>query len=565
MLRKIRIALSTVMLLAAMVLFLDFTGTVHAYLGWIAKIQLLPAILALNFGVIAVLAVLTLVFGRIYCSVICPLGILQDIIGWLGRRGKKNKLKYSWSKEKLLLRFILLGVTFGSIGAGLMFVPALLEPYSAFGRIAQSLLAPVYAWGNNFLAYLAERADSYAFYTTDVWIKGGVTLGIAIATLIALSILAWRNGRTWCNTICPVGSLLSFLSRYAMFRPVIDTKKCKDCKLCERSCKASCIHIEEHKIDHSRCVVCFDCIDTCKFGALKYKYAWNKEISPGGPPAPGRNDKSNPEGPELARYNPGTPGDDTAAVQSADAPVIPSEAKESPDTGRRAFLVGTALAVGSVALRAQKDRANSALAAVEGQGGHSQPGETGDDTADKKFDGGLATIKEKKRFVRGIPLVPPGAGGLKRFSQHCTACQLCVSVCPNGVLHPSTKFDRFMQPESSYERGYCRPECTRCSQVCPSGAIRKITVEEKTAIQIGYAVWIQENCLAAKGRRCDNCAHHCPTGAIQMVEMDINGKKRKVPVVNEAKCIGCGACENLCPASPYSGMCVEGYMIHNEI
>ncbi|MBR5699671.1 MAG: 4Fe-4S binding protein, partial [Bacteroidales bacterium] len=72
-------------------------------------------------------------------------------------------------------------------------------------------------------------------------------------------------------------------------------------------------------------------------------------------------------------------------------------------------------------------------------------------------------------------------------------------------------------------------------------------------------------CLAAKGRRCDNCAHHCPTGAIQMVEMDIDGNKRKVPVVNEAKCIGCGACENLCPATPYSGMCVEGYMIHNEI
>ena len=535
MLRKIRIALSTVMLLGATVLFLDFTGTVHAYLGWIAKIQLLPAILALNFGVIAVLAVLTLVFGRIYCSVICPLGILQDIIGWLGRRGKKNKLKYSWSKEKLLLRFILLGVTFGSIGAGLMFVPALLEPYSAFGRIAQSLLAPVYAWGNNFFAYLAERADSYAFYTTDVWIKGGVTLGIAIATLIALAILAWRNGRTWCNTICPVGSLLSFLSRYAMFRPVIDTKKCKDCKLCERSCKASCIHIEEHTIDHSRCVVCFDCIDTCKFGALKYKYAWNKGTSPGAP------EKTN------------------------DTPVVPNEATQSTcqtegnspagtneQNGRRAFLAGTAMAIGAVALRAQKERADSSLATV-------------DDIEEKKVDGGLAALKEKKRFVRGIPLVPPGAGGLKRFSQHCTACQLCVSVCPNGVLHPSTKFDRFMQPESSYERGYCRPECTRCSQVCPSGAIRKITVEDKTAIQIGYAVWIQENCLAAKGRRCDNCAHHCPTGAIQMVEMDIDGNKRKVPVVNEAKCIGCGACENLCPAAPYSGMCVEGYMIHNEI
>ena len=122
-----------------------------------------------------------------------------------------------------------------------------------------------------------------------------------------------------------------------------------------------------------------------------------------------------------------------------------------------------------------------------------------------------------------------------------------------------------MQPESSYERGYCRPECTKCSEVCPSGAIRKITREEKTAIQIGRAVWVKENCLAARGRRCDNCAQHCPAGAIQMIEMDLDGRTRKVPLVDENKCIGCGACENLCPARPYSGIYVEGYTIHNDI
>ncbi len=513
MLRKIRITLSTVMLLGAMVLFLDFTGTVHAYLGWIAKIQLLPAILALNFGVIAVLAVLTLVFGRIYCSVICPLGILQDIIGWLGRRGKKNRLKYGWSPEKKWLRYTMLGVMAVAVIAGIGSVAALLAPYSAYGRIVQSLFAPVYGWGNNALAYLAERKESYAFYRTDVWLKGLSTLIVAAATLIVLAILAWRNGRTYCNTICPVGTVLSFFSRFAMFRPVIDREKCKNCKLCEHRCKAVCINIAEHKIDYSRCVDCFDCLEECKFGALKYRFAWGKK------------------NPDAGAGNAGS------------------------DAGRRAFLVGTALAVGSVTLKAQKDKAAGALAVIDGD----------EDADDKKVDGGLAPIKEKKRPARKTPIVPPGAKSLKNFSRHCTACQLCVSVCPNGVLRPSTGLMTLMQPESSYERGYCRPECTKCSEVCPSGAIRKITREEKTAIQIGHAVWVKENCLAARGRRCDNCAHHCPAGAITMTEMELDGKTRKVPVVDETRCIGCGACENLCPARPYSGIYVEGYTIHNEI
>ena len=549
MLRKIRITLATITLLAVTLLFLDFTGTVHAYLCWMAKIQFLPALLALNFAVVAALILLTLLFGRVYCSAICPLGILQDIFGWIGRRGKKNKLKYSWSPEKKWLRYTMLGIMIIALIAGFSAVYTLLDPYSAYGRIVQGLFAPLYAWGNNLLAYLAERAESYAFYTTDVWLKGVSTLVVAILTLVILAVLAWRNGRTYCNTICPVGTVLSFFSRFAMFRPVIDKEKCKNCKLCEHRCKAACINVSEHKIDYSRCVDCFDCIDECKFSALKYRFAWRKEISPLGPSDLGRNDKEAKESPSSLDGD--TPGE------------MPSE-----QSGRRAFLVGATLAIGTVALRAQKDRANHALAAVdeqEGQESHTQPGGVHDDTDDKTVDGGLAKIQEKKRPERNTPIAPPGARSLKHLARHCTACQLCVSVCPNGVLRPSTGLMTLMQPESSYERGYCRPECVKCASVCPTGAIQKITVAEKTAIQIGHAVWVKENCLAAKGRRCNNCAHHCPAGAIQMVEMELDGKKRKVPVVDESKCIGCGACENLCPSRPYSGIYVEGYTIHNDI
>lgn len=262
MLRKIRTTLAILCFALITLLFLDFTGSLHAWFGWLAKIQFLPALLALHLGVVAALVVLTLLFGRIYCSVICPLGVMQDIIAWLGGRGRKRKYRYTYSPEKRWLRYGIFVLFIAALVAGIGSFVALIAPYSAYGRIAQNLLAPLYGWGNNLLAYLAERADSYAFYRTEVWVRSLPTLLIAAATLILLIILAWRNGRTWCNTVCPVGTVLGFFSRFSLFRPVIDTAKCTSCGLCSRQCKAACIDSKHHTIDYSRCVVCMDCMDS---------------------------------------------------------------------------------------------------------------------------------------------------------------------------------------------------------------------------------------------------------------------------------------------------------------
>ena len=211
----------------------------------------------------------------------------------------------------------------------------------------------------------------------------------------------------------------------------------------------------------------------------------------------------------------------------------PEAAPSSADTGRRAFITGAALAVGTAALKAQE----------------------------KKVDGGFATILDKEVPERDIPLTPPGSKSVKDFYRRCTACQLCVAECPNNVLRPSTDLQHLMQPEMSYERGYCRPECTRCSELCPTGAIRKITKEEKTQYHVGTARVNAELCVVEKGVECGNCARHCPAGAIMLVKDDETGYRR--PVVNEEKCIGCGACENLCPARPISAITVNGR--HNHI
>ena len=499
MLRKIRIILAAVFFTGITLLFLDFTGTLHTWLGWMAKIQFLPAALALNFGVIAALIILTLLFGRVYCSVICPLGVMQDIISWIhGKTKKKNRFRFSYSPAKNILRYVILVLFIAGLALGAHSIAILIAPYSAYGRIAANLFAPIYQWTNNFFAWMAERADSYAFYSTEVWIKSGATFAVAAVTFVVIAVLAWKHGRTWCNTICPVGSVLGLFSKFSIFAPVIDTEKCRNCGLCGKQCKAACIDMKEHKIDYSRCVACMDCIGTCKDGAISY------------------------------------------ARRKVTCSCLKKEKKnDNPDQSKRAFMVSTAIAATAVAAKAQ----------------------------DMKVDGGLAQIERATKPERETRLVPAGSISLKNFSDHCTACQLCVSVCPNQVLRPSTSLMTLMQPEMSYERGYCRPECTKCSNVCPAGAIKPITVEEKSSIQIGHAVVCLDNCVVNKdGVSCGNCARHCPVGAISMVRQNPDDPRSlRIPVVNEERCIGCGACENLCPARPFTAIHVEGHEVHTTI
>ena len=229
MLKKIRIALAALMFILITLLLLDISGTLHHYLGWMAKIQFLPAVLALNAGVVIALIVITLIFGRIYCSVICPLGVMQDVISWFHSKRKKNRFTYS--AEKKWLRYPLLIVFIAAIAAGIGSFVALLAPYSSYGRIVVNLFKPIYETGNNLLASIAEHFNSYAFYHVDTWIKSIPTLIIAAVTFVIIAILAWRGGRTYCNTICPVGTFLIFFSRFSLLKIHFDEEKCKNCSL----------------------------------------------------------------------------------------------------------------------------------------------------------------------------------------------------------------------------------------------------------------------------------------------------------------------------------------------
>ena len=495
MLRKVRIALASVFFLLITLLL---AGIGQQWWAWTAKLQFLPACLALNVGVIVAIVLLTLVFGRIYCSVICPLGVWQDIVIWVRRmlgkhqrkafakraarakaKGKpapKNRFPhlikhFGYKKEHKLLRYGVLALFILCIVLGLQVIVALIAPYSAYGRMVQSVVEP----------------------------SGWAVPLVALVTFVGITCLAWTEGREWCSSVCPVGTTLGLISRFSIFRISIDSSKCNECGRCHRGCKTSCIDGAAKTLDRSRCIACFDCIYRCKGGAISYKPFW-------------------------AGSEQGTPASGT------------TQSEEKVDEGKRAFMLGALMAGTSLALKAQES----------------------------KVDGGLAPVVAKKEPKRAQRLTPPGSQGEKNFYDHCTACQLCVASCPNGVLRPSTDLGHLMQPKMGFEDGFCRPECTVCSQVCPAGAILPITPEEKTAIHIGRAVVDYDLCIAStEGVSCGSCASHCPAGAISMVRKDpADAESPRIPSVIEDRCIGCGKCEYLCPARPISAIHIEGNVKH---
>lgn len=281
-LRNARIVCATLVFIIVTCGFLKMSGG-NPLSQALLKIQFTPALISMmtgTFAAFAFLIVITLLFGRVYCSFICPLGIFQDIISRVSNiaRKKANKGKLplnKYSKPHNILRYSILAITIVCLAVGFTYPFALLDPYSNYGRIAVQIFASVETGITNILSGVFPSM----FYTQSYVAVGMWSLVYSIFFLLVIMVFSAAKGRLYCNTICPVGSFLGLLSGASLFKPSIDKDMCVKCGLCAGKCKSNCINLETKEIDSTRCVACYDCMVSCKRGGVKLEATWFRKNS----------------------------------------------------------------------------------------------------------------------------------------------------------------------------------------------------------------------------------------------------------------------------------------------
>jgi ferredoxin len=500
-------------------LFLDFRDSgFRALAGEVLYLQFVPSLLqfldtaAIGAAGFIVVLILTLVFGRVYCSFVCPLGIFQDMVGRLAR--KRSRFSYSRPHYFLWYAILILTVLLFLSGSGL--VLNLLDPFSSFGRIVSAVFRPLVLGANNLTALVLEQWENHFLYRVSLPVFVPVTAGIALVTLMAVGWMSARHGRLYCNSLCPVGALLGIFSKVSMFRIRISPDACGSCRRCQGACKAGCIDLEKQTVDVSRCVACFNCLAACPGQGIDFWNHWRRQ---GGTRLPEQGDV------------------------------------KLSEPGRRGFLLG--LAAAGMGLGSGRVDAGPVTPV-------NPAGSTGSaDPAGPVVPSRPTTIPE----TRTGPISPPGSGSVVRFSSLCTACHLCVSVCPSRILVPAFLdygLSGMLQPKMDFRSGHCNYDCTACLEVCPTGAIQPFSREKKQQAQVGVAQFIKENCVVfTDNTNCGACSEHCPTKAVDMIHyLTLPDRDLLIPKVTPDICVGCGGCEYACPTKPYKAIYVDGNPVH---
>lgn len=354
---------------------------------------------------------ITLLFGRFYCSTLCPFGILQEIAALIFNRVNEPQEKYPY-------KYFIAALTAGFMIGGSAMLIRYIEPYTTFGSM--------------------------------------ITLSVfgIILTLAVLALVFFKN-RFFCANICPVGTILGLIAKFSVNKIHMDEDICISCGICSRTCPTGCINYIDNIVDNENCLKCMKCLEACPKQAMQYGIMQKKSEE---------------------------------------------EEKEKFSLNRRnLILTASAFVLLGGAIKA-----------------------------------GLEISKKLSDKLKNV-ILPPGSVNESRLLSKCLNCNLCVKNCPNGIIQKGDK--NFGAVHINMEKGnkHCKYDCHKCSEVCPSGAIKKLSLEEKQKTRISMAVVNEEKCHS-----CSSCVIACPTGAISLNDA-------QKAVIDSSKCIGCGKCRSVCP------------------
>ncbi len=578
--KHLRVVAALLLMAGLTAALVDFRELMPVRAGhWLASVQVVPALLALLSGalvpalILAGLLLATLVAGRIYCSVLCPLGILQDVVSRLARLFRQRRKPLPFAREQAWLRH---GFVWGSVLAALAgwgtFALTLLDPYSNYGRFASTLFRPVLTWTNNQVVGLTEALGWTSVYRVDLPLPGLGALLFPAALLTLIVVLAALRGRLWCNTVCPVGTVLGWISKHAAFRIGIDSSSCTRCAQCIRSCKAQCIDLRAGQVDFSRCVACYNCVSVCDERGIGYKWSWGRRTGKGNTLAGTGNPATAGHAGGTTRITPAkTTGALTGNDSTSTGPRNPERRKLLRDSAH-GLIAGSGLALLAREVRAQGSGTGTAEPTADAYPAEAPSPSTSSTVPGSQSAASTTTPPASPASAQAQPaparpaslgVTPPGSRSVPRFLARCTACQLCVSACPKHVLQPALfeyGLKGFMKPRLDFTASFCDYDCRACAEACPDGAIDLLPIEEKQLEQIGLARFYEDRCIVkVKGTDCAACSEHCPTKAVETIPFGVN---LRLPQVNESLCIGCGACQFACPVLPEKAIIVTGLQQH---
>ncbi|MDR3269211.1 MAG: 4Fe-4S binding protein [Tannerella sp.] len=484
-LKALRVTLAILFFSPILLFFVDIAGKLPDRVHGLMHLQMIPALLSGAYAIVLALLLLTWLFGRVYCSVICPAGILQDLINrvfCIGKKKKNGVRRFRYHRPLNQLRYVLLVLTTGLAVSGFLGLCLWLDPYSNFGRIAANLFRPVVITGNNLLADGLSKMGNYSLYhvtISSVTTVSLVTAGVALCIFVVMVIF---RGRFFCNTLCPVGALLSLVSRFSLFRIVFVKEACIQCRSCEYTCKAEAIHTQDMKVDMSRCVGCFNCLSSCKKGALKTRPVFRKEKAT---PAEGAASAPNSRRAFIA----------TGVTVAASLPLAALKAKgDKPDTDRPLPVTPP----GSLNLERFKDKCTACHLCVTRCPSH---------------------VLRPAGLEYGFDyLLKPHMSYLDSYCNY--ECVVCSEICPTRAILSVTA-DEKKTTQIGIARFFIdrcivnteETDCGACSEHCPTQAVHMIPYKGTLTIPRVEA----EICVG-----CGGCESICPVRPKRAIIIEAN-------------------------------------------